>query len=174
MWKICPNCEAEVHIALRECSECGFQWPETECIVAKALPEMKNVEFGTIVDSPPEWFDVENWEPSVHTSKKNNKELGRIDYYFRETDYKESRVSMFLCFPDQYAGYAVTMAQKKWPQVSDEKFPESVEDFQTKRLYIPTRILVNQNGKYPDLVEVEVREDLFVYPEEEPEDLIPF
>lgn len=178
MWKICPNCEVEVHVALRECSECGFEWPETECVVAEALPKMKDVEFesSVIIEAPPEWFDVDDWEPSIHTSKKNNKELGRINYFFNETDYKQSRVSMFLCFPDQYSGYAVTMARKKWPQVSDEEFPESVEDFQTKRLYIPTRVLVDTNGRYPDLKEVEVDENQFVYPEEraEEEDPTPF
>jgi hypothetical protein len=167
MWKICPNCDAEVHIALRECSECGFVWPETECVVAESLPDMKSVTFEK---RPNEWKDVVDWEPSIHESAKTKKTLGRIDYFYHETDYKKTRVSMFLCFPDQYSGYAVTMSQQKWSQVSDEDFPVSVDEFGERRLFVPVRVEVDLNGKYPDLVSVEVDESQFVYPVPEFED----
>jgi hypothetical protein len=172
LYKICPNCEAEVHIALRECSVCGFAWPETECVVADALPDMKDVVF---IKSPPKWFDVEDWEPSIHESQKTGKTLGKIDYFFKQTEYKLSRVSMFLCFPDQYSGYAVQMSENKWHMVSEDTFPESIDDFMTKALYVPLRVEVDINGKYPELISVEPDMDQFVYPvEESAEDLIPF
>lgn len=172
MWKICPECDAEVHVALRECSECGFVWPETECVVAEAMPQMKSVVFEK---SPPVWKDVIDWEPSFHESKKNGKTLGRIDYFYYATDYKRERVSMFLCFPDQYSGYAVTMSRQRWSQVSDGDFPNSIDEFGERRLFVPVRVLVDLNGKYPDLVEVEVDESQFLYPVPEFEDdEIPF
>jgi DNA repair protein RadD len=172
MWKICPNCEVEVHIALRECSACGFEWPERECVVAAALPKMKDVTFEK---EPPVWKDVIDWEPSIHESKKNGKTLGRIDYFYYATDYKKERVSMFLCFSDQYSGYAVQASMKKWNQVSDEDFPSSIDEFCERRLFVPVRVLVDISGKYPDLVEVDVDENMFTYPVPDFEDdEIPF
>jgi DNA repair protein RadD len=172
MWKICPNCEVEVHIALRECSACGFEWPERECVVAAALPKMKDVTFEK---EPPVWKDVIDWEPSIHESKKNGKTLGRIDYFYYATDYKKERVSMFLCFSDQYSGYAVQASMKKWNQVSDEDFPSSIDEFCERRLFVPVRVLVDISGKYPDLVEVDVDENMFTCPVPDFEDdEIPF
>jgi len=177
MWKICPNCEIEVHIALRECSACGFEWPETECVVAAALPTMKSVEFqgGIITASEPEWYDVDDFETSVHESKKNGKHLGRLDFFYYSTEYKKECVSMFLCFPDFYSGYAVQASQKKWQQISDDPFPESVDSFQEKQIYVPVKVQVDINGKYPALkaVEVTTTEFLYVLPEFE-DDEIPF
>jgi len=128
---------------------------------------MKQVVFEK---SPPVWKDVIDWEPYVHESAKTKKTLGRIDYFYYATDYKRERVSMFLCFPDQYSGYAVSMSRQKWSQVSDEDFPASVDEFCERRLFIPTRVLVDISGKYPDLVSVEVDESQFVYPVPEFED----
>lgn len=160
MFKICPNCENEVHRAVRECPECGFQWPEEECVIAQALPAMKKVEFKAITKEPPVWFDVIDRVVSIHTSKKNNKTLGRIDYTFEETPFKTGRVSMFLCFADQYSGYAVDMARKKWLQVSKEEFPASIEEFKDKSFYYPKRILVDMNGRWPDLKEVDIGREI--------------
>lgn len=173
MWKICPECDIEVHVALRECPDCGFEWPETECVVAGALPEMREVVFE---QSPPEIFDVDDWWAGVHQSKKNGNLLGRIDYYFNESDYRRSKVSMFLCFPDFYEGYAVEMSRKKWKQISDDRFPDNVEDFkQCSRLFTPLQVEVDMNGKYPDLKRV-ICDDTPVYIEngEMFNDTVPF
>jgi DNA repair protein RadD len=177
MWKICPNCEVEVHVALRECPDCGFEWPENECVVAAALPLMKNVEFqsSAITVVEPKWYDVDDFELSVHESRKNKKLLGRIHFFFSLTEYKQDQISMFLCFSDFYSGYAVQASQKKWKQISDDPFPVSVDDFFEREIYIPTRILVDINGKYPDLKQVEVDKSKSTYamPEFEDEE-IPF
>ena len=156
MFKLCPQCECEVHIALRECSECGFQWPEQECIIAEALPDMEEVVF---IKSPPEWVDVEEFEGSIHTSKKSEKQLGRIQFFFKETEYKLSQVSMWLCFPDNYSGFAVEKSKEKWSQISPDPFPETVDGFFAARLYQPDKILIDRNGKYPELIEVEANEE---------------
>lgn len=173
MFKICPNCEIEVHIALRECTECGFVWPETECIVAGALPDMKDVVF---TKSPPEWFDVDDWDATSHTSKASGKELGKIEYHYYSStsDYKRHRVFLWLCFPDSYSGFAVEKSMQKWAMISDDDFPESVEDFFNKSLKVPARVQVDMNGKYPELISVE-SSDQVAYPVEEFEDdEIPF
>ena len=175
MWKICPQCEVEVHIALRECAECGYEWLASECVVAGALPEMKEVIFER---KPPVWFDVSDFEIGWHESKKNGKYLGKIDIFFKETDYKDGRVSMFFCFQDFYGGYAVQMSEKKWAQVSDDPFPASMDDFQGKKIFAPARVLIDVSGKFPELIEVEVNREVYQYalPEagEVQDDDIPF
>lgn len=157
IWKICPNCDIEVHVALRECPDCHFQWPETECIVAQALPDMKSIVFEK---SPPVWYDVINYNILIHTSKQNGNKLGKIDFFFEQSNYKRSRVSMFLCFPDYYAGYAVTKSEEKWDKISNDEFPESVDDFLRKSLHMPEKILVDISIKYPELVDIEVNKNL--------------
>jgi len=172
MFKICPNCEVEVHVALRECSECGFQWPEQECIIAETLPEMSAVNFtpeSVIIPSPPEWYDVTDFTINIHESKKSEKLLGKITYTYKQTPYKEGRVYMWLCFADFYTGFAVTKAKERWFDVSTDNFPETVDEFMDSDFREPTRILINENGKYPELLEVETTDGNMMSPYEEEE-----
>jgi len=150
-WKICPNCEIEVHVALRECSECGFEWPAAECVIAEALPDMKEVFFEK---QPPVWYDVVDYKVITHKSKKTGKQLGKIDFFFDETDFKRSRVSMFLCFTDEYQGFAVDKSKEKWEQISDDDFPDGVDDLHRKVINPPEKMLLDMSGKYADLIEV--------------------
>ncbi len=158
LYKLCPNCESEVLKARRECPECGFQWPETECVVAAALPKMQAVTFG-YEEQEPVLFDVVDCEIDVHTSQKNGKFLGKVTYYYRETAYKRGAVFLWLCFPDFYSGFAVERSREKWEQISPSSFPESVEQFMGSNFFKPEHISVIQNGKYPELVEVFVSEE---------------
>lgn len=160
MWKICPSCDIEVHIAIRECQECGYVWSPTECIVADALPEMKEVIFAK---QPPVWFDVFDYRIQSHKSKKNGKILGKIDFYFDASEYKRSRVSMFLCFADQYDGYAVAKSEERWQTISDDYFPESTDEFLRAVINTPTEILVDLNGQYPELLDVKTQESQGFY-----------
>ena len=126
IWKICPNCESEIHVARREC-DCGFTWPEAECVIAKALPPMEEVIF---IKSPPEWFKVLDFGINIHTSKKNDKELGKARFAYEDHPYFGLRyVYMWLCFEDNYSGFAVDRAAEKWTQISSDDFPTSVEEF---------------------------------------------
>ena len=152
MWKICPACEVEVHIALRECSECGYVWQPEECQVAEKLPDMKEVVFEK---QPPVWKDVVDYSIKTHKSKKSGKYLGKIDFYFDESIFKRSRVSLFLCFPDEYSGYAVQKSEEKWTMISSDDFPEDVNDFHRKIIDMPKRILIDDNGKFPELLDIE-------------------
>ena len=150
IFKICPSCETEMHIALRECPDCGFIFEAADCIIAEALPEMKEVTFEK---QAPVWYDVLSYNPDWHTSKKSKKQLGRIDFVYAETEYVNAEVTMWLCFPDNYSGFAVQMAKEKWEMISDEPFPESCDEFagcEFKQL--PMRILVDENDKFPQLV----------------------
>jgi len=149
--KICPNCTAECHIALRVCSECDFAWPEADFIVAESMPDMKNVVF---IKSPPIEFDIIDWAIEEHESKKNGKLLGKITFLYSHTEYKEDKVYMWLCFEDHYQGFAVQKAKEKWSQVSECNFPKSVDEFMNSHFKDLKTITVDLSGKYPELISV--------------------
>jgi len=163
MFKICPNCELEVHKALRICSECGFEWPEAECIIAEALPDMKQVSFdsnggGYDNNEKPEpqieVFPVDDFSIEIHTSKKNGKELGRVTYYYMETEFSPANVSLWLCLPDNYSGFAVDKSMTRWSEIGASEFPQTVEQFMEAKFKKPTHISVDVAGRWPQLESV--------------------
>jgi hypothetical protein len=76
---------------------------------------------------------------------------------------RREKVTMFLCFPDEYSGFAVKMSEEKWRQISDDPFPRSLDEMFDKIIFVPVKILVDESGKYPNLISVEVNRDQFLY-----------
>ena len=157
MYKICPSCELEVLIALRECPECGFAWEPAECVVAQTLPEMKEVVFKKL---EPVWFDVDSFEIEIHESKKSQKLLGKVIIHYWEGEYRSSRVFLWLCFADYYSGFAVTKAKEKWGLISADNFPANVEDFMESQLMMIDKVLLDTNGKYPEIVDIKCKSSI--------------
>ena len=150
----------ECHVSLREC-DCGYEWPPADVFIANELPEMESVTF---TKSPPTTIKILDWGIEEHQSKKNKKLLGRVIYNYYETDYRISKVSMFLCFPDHYSGFAVQMAQEKWAMISNDPFPESVDEFMEATFLEPISVLLDMDGKYPQIVSVECKPAEIVVP----------
>ncbi len=150
--KLCPQCEKEVHITRHVC-DCGFAWPATECVIAENVPNMVNVNFEP---SPPEWHDVTGMSASIHTSKKTDKELGKITFEYGLNMYRPNVISMFFCLPDNYSGYAVERSREKWPEISDDPFPDTCEKFFDSSFYQPVRILIDMNGEYPEIKQLKM------------------
>ncbi|MBL0717415.1 MAG: DEAD/DEAH box helicase [Desulfosarcina sp.] len=173
--KYCPECDEKVHIAIRICPGCGFEWTTeaNEKIIAEQMPELKRVMFQPkkeeklFPDIPDTWHDVYNIDASLHTSKQNGNKLGRIDCYYDNPDdssslYRDVYISVYFCFSDYYEGYAVEMAKTKWIEFSSAPFPKTVEDFKTAsdcfEIKQPNRVLLDHNGKYPQLKELDFSE----------------
>ena len=116
---------------------------------------MEEVVFDPITKSPPVWCAVLDFEIVIHTSKKNGKKLGKASFAYDSSYIGLKYVHMWLCFEDEYSGYAVTMGQEKWGQISKDEYPISVEEFVDAIFESPVRVLLDMNGKYPDLIEVE-------------------
>ena len=154
MIKLCPECEELVHIALRECGNCAFQWPEAECIIAEALPEMKEVVFEK---ADPVWYDITHCEIASHVSKKTKRKLGKLIIKYEQTMYHEKTVYVWFCLPDYYTGFAVDKSREKWDMVSDDEFPETIDEFLNADWNEPVRVLVDENNKFPEVIEVECR-----------------
>ena len=181
--KYCPECDEKVHIAIRICPECGFEWTqeENEKIIAKQMPEMKNIIFkqdknkadqnGELFPSiPPTWYEVDDIDIKIHTSKQNGNKLGRIDCYYcpDESPYPNTFISVYFALSDFYDGYAVEMAHKRWAEFSSAMFPMNVDEFMSARdeglIKTPYRIEIDHNDKFPKLLNLE-----FTKPEESEE-----
>jgi hypothetical protein len=150
----------ECHVSLRIC-DCGYEWPPAEVFIANELPEMESVVF---TKSPPTTIKILEWGIEEHQSKKNQKFLGKVIYKYHETDYKVGQVYLWLCFSDYYEGFAVQKAQEKWSMISNGPFPTSVDEFIESDFLNPVSILVDFNGKYPNLISVECEPAEIVVP----------
>jgi len=149
--KVCPGplpsgevCGAPVHASLMYCPECGFEFPRSEEVEA-ALGTMKEVKF-----SEPEEFavnDVDYWE---HESKKSGKKLMRVVYHCGGI-YSPKDFSDYVCFPDEYSGYAVERSGEWWEERTEEPFPATLEEglFLSGTLINPKKIQVVMENGYP-------------------------
>ena len=117
---------------------------------------MENVVFAP---KPLETYQIIDWQIEIHESRsKKDKKLGKITYIYQpkeyENIYKRFQVYMWLCFSDYYDGFAVTIARQKWKQISNDPFPQTVDEFMEAEFLEPYQVVVDMNGKYPDLKEV--------------------
>jgi len=153
--KVCPGalpsgevCGAPVHASLMYCPVCGFAFPRTEAVEA-ALGTLKGVKF-----SEPEEFTVHSIDYHGHQSRTTGKNLLRVVYRCG-TIYTPQEFSDYVCFPDQYSGYAVERAEAWWRERTSEPFPASMEEafFLADTLAKPKRIKVVREGKYSKIVD---------------------
>lgn len=150
--KLCPQCEKEVHVALRMC-DCGFVWPESEYVAAEEIPELKDVSFEK---APPEWKMIENQVKVDHTARKTGKRLGRLILQGEGTAYKPDEYSAWFCFADNYTGNAVDLSRGKWEKISDAPFPTTVDEFLDAEVNQIYKILLDDNGDYPEIIDFEM------------------
>ena len=125
---------------------------------AQALPEMKQVEFKRL---SPVWFDVDDVAVEIHESKKNGKLLGKVIFRYWEGKYKSANVYLWLCFADYYSGFAVQAAREKWEMISEDEFPATVDEFMEKEIISPSKILLDCNDKYPEILDFQYQYESF-------------
>jgi DNA repair protein RadD len=158
LWKLCPQCSAECHKALRICGECGFVFPVPEVIEADSVPEMGDVVFDK---RPPIMVDIIRMESVIHDSV-NGKRLGRVKLFYEDGGaYREGMVSVWFCFSDYYSGYAIAKGMERWEQMSDEPYPESCEDFEMLKweIVMPKQMILDVSGKYPEIEKLILEND---------------
>ena len=126
--KVCPECLADLYLALKICPECGFEFPDKFIEEYKDLPEMESINFKKAPPELPKIFDVLNIYPSIHTSKKSGKKLLKIELTYYDKKIHPESVYIWLCLPDYYSGYAVQQSKKKWRWFSDTDLPENLQD----------------------------------------------
>ena len=143
--KECPECLALLYAGVRECPECGHEFPPPE-------PDLEQTasEAGIMSDENIEWQDVQHIEYRRH-QKQGGLESMRVTYHITEC----ISVSEWICF--NHTGFARRKAEQ-WSERRKTPSPANVDD--ALQIDWPTvcRIKVDNNGKFPTLLDVEFGE----------------
>lgn len=140
--KTCPECASVVHAAIRECPDCGFEFPKNEVKVeqtASALPILSTQQ-------KPTWLRVDGITYSIHRKLGAPNSL-KVSYRCGLATYME-----WVCL--EHEGFARTKAQNWWLRRSgNQPVPDRIEGAisRTGELTEPAEILVRQNGKYHEV-----------------------
>lgn len=137
--KECDNCYEIVHAAVRICPCCGEAFKFRHKLTASAA----NNEVIVMID----WHQVDKVEYFNYIGSKDIPML-KVTY-----TCGLRRFSEYICL--EHSGYAKYKAQHWWRRRSPEPTPEtSAEAVElTDTLDIPTRIMVEESGKFPIIKE---------------------
>lgn len=142
--KQCPECLSINHAAVRECAECGYQFPEPEPKVNAGAAN------GAILSNQIEasWVDVQSVSYARHPAKKE----GKPDTICVTYNIGMERVREWLC--PEHLGYARTKFCKWWIDRGGGAPPNSIDEALSliEALPRPSRIEVRPNGKYNDII----------------------
>lgn len=153
--KLCPNCDTELHPAVRVCPECDYSFAEEFKHADK--PEMTDVEYG---EQKPKTLSVIDMIPELHISKSNGRTLLRVRLELELSSLQYKTADIWLCFPgDGYEGYAVSQGRKWWKKLTngDTEWPENAEEALTAGEVMfmpPATAKVSLSGKYPKVLDV--------------------
>lgn len=169
--KECPQCEEELHIAIRICPNCEFEFPKpTESEAGD--PTLEGIEYGSL---PPQEMKVKSMFMSEHISRKSDKSLLKIRLEMtKEGDFRTTSGNLWICFPeDGYTGFAIEKGRMLWDRLVGGRvsYPESTEKAleHEKEVVMPDYAIVDLSGQWPEVKEFGYREE-----ELEPLEAIPF
>jgi len=151
--KLCPECESLIFYTYKKCPDCGyvFSAEEIELAEKKHDPELVAAGFGK---QPPTWYDVFETTYFEHISRKNKKVMMKVHHDCGANMMQPKFFCAYIMFPDHYSGFPVKKSRGFWSLRTDDDFPETVEEalFLADTLAKPTRILIDENGKYPEIL----------------------
>lgn len=150
--KICDQCHEILHLSVRVCPECGYQFPERP----KALG-LKLSDADIMADSGRD-MKVRSWKWYVH-STKSGKQIARVVYYGALSD---PPVTEYLCLG--YEGFAgikalaalQRMSEKSGAKLGDIPDVEQDIDFVCQRMTVskhPRRIKYKKQKSYYTVIE---------------------
>ncbi|MBX9945080.1 MAG: DEAD/DEAH box helicase [Reyranella sp.] len=139
--KVCPDCDSILAAAVRQCPDCGHQFPPPEIKVASTastLAILSNVRS--------QWVEVTEVTYSRHDKPGKPPSL-RVDYFGGFVRHSE-----WVCF--EHTGYARQKAVTWWQARSAEPVPATVAAAlgKTGNLSTPTAIFVRPSGRYTEIV----------------------
>lgn len=141
--KACPQCQTYCLIALRECPDCGYEFPPPEIKISKKPDESRPILQENL---PPEWVSVHG--VSYHRHEKAGKQpTMRVEYRVGMTTQKE-----WICF--EHSGYAGQKASLWWYRMGGPApCPQTVQDalfriHEGDELNAPSEIQVRPDGKF--------------------------
>lgn len=151
--KVCPQCNEILHLAARECTACGFLFPEPE------IKHERKADVVPILAGDAEPWDVEVVEVQVekHPGKNGKPPTLRVSYF----DSMHDRYSEFVCL--EHDGFAGSKGRRWWERRFGRPVPATVDEALARNLFLASEIkaatesiTVKQAGKYREVVDAKV------------------
>lgn len=149
--RVCPECQTYNHISLRECSECGYEFPRAE----KLSDQASATEL--ITERPPDpeppqigVFAVTQMRLTLH-NKPGKPPSAKVEY--------RAGVRRFTAYVGvQHEGFMKRLARQWWLLHSPDKrysMPDTTEELLAAAEYLrrPSHIKVLLNGRYPEIID---------------------
>lgn len=147
--KICPKCEMYLHAAVRECEECGYQFPAPEVKIVAKASTAQLLSF----ERSEEIYNVTKLEVSIH--KKDGKpDSLRVDLYSGLRHICPD----FLCL--DHGGYATQKGVKRFKEYFGRAPAGDVRQIAGElghTINVTLQVRTTQNGKYTNVISVEQR-----------------
>ncbi len=105
--KICPQCRTLVHASVRECGECGYEFPKSVLIHESKASDLSPLSANDIFFNPVMEFTVLEMIPELSKSKSSGEEMLVINYRCSGRNVKE-----YVLFDNKKA--FVKQKVKKW------------------------------------------------------------
>lgn len=139
--KVCPDCDSILPAALRECPDCGHQFPPPEVKVAARATTL-----AILSTLRAQWLDVSEVAYSRHDKPGKPSSL-RVDYRCGLVRHSE-----WICF--EHTGYARQKAVAWWQARSAAPVPATITDavIQADVLTQPSAIFVRPSGRFTEIV----------------------
>ncbi len=143
--KVCPNCKTYQPAGVRVCGYCGMEFPRIMQISANASTK----ELIKRKDEPPRMLKVDYITYKRH-HKAGKPDSLRVTYFCGLTHIQE------YVLPDHKGGAAIR-ARTWWKQRTSLDYPGTLDKLMLFLTYLPTpvRLLVDFNGKYPEIRKTE-------------------
>ncbi len=168
--KVCPQCNQVCFAGLRTCFKCGYEFPFDEQNKIRT-DGGDNAILSTQIE--PEWHKVASVAYDLHQKEGKTPSM-RVSYFTFNGIYRE-----WICF--EHSGFAKKKAQT-WHmnRLFREEIPTTIDAALKLKYPNPTKILVLQDGKYPQILDYDFKtstneEEVKTYRGmDDDEDYIPF
>jgi DNA repair protein RadD len=150
--KKCPNCKELVPAGVRECPECGYEFPKPEL-----KHNTKAANTPVLTTSDPWAVDVRKVEVTRH-QKAGKPPVLRVTYF---SDYESH--SEWICL--EHGGFAQHKAGKWWTRRFGNPIPATVDDALSDPLLgwkiqqMTSEVTVRQVGKYTEVVTTHIKDE---------------
>jgi DNA repair protein RadD len=139
--KVCPDCDSILAAAVRQCRDCGHQFPPPEIKVAATASTL-----AILSTQRAQWIEVSEASYRRH-DKPGRPPSMRVDYSCGPVRHSE-----WICF--EHTGYARQKAVAWWQQRSTAPVPATVAEALDAcgSLAKPTAIFVRPSGRFTEVV----------------------
>lgn len=138
--KVCPDCDSILAAAVRECPDCGHQFPPPRVTVAATASTLE-----VLSTTQPQWAAVSAITYGRHEKPGKPPSL-RVDYRCGITRHSE-----WICF--EHTGYARNKAAAWWRKRSPAPVPTTIAKAlaMSEALARPSQIRVRPRGRFTEI-----------------------